>query len=173
MKKKSISLYYITLMVFCQLISVFVPVLVTSAISEEQKSAVSGHCEIIRDNLKEVQRADSRMRVYLGRYYETILTRFIMPLNLRLVENNLPGSGLIGNQNEFNTAQTDFKNDYIEYQKGLEELVAFDCKAEPEKFYEKLEVVRDKREVVAKDTTRLQKLASEQVKLVRDLEAEL
>ena len=170
MKKKSISLYYIILMVFCQFLIGFMPVL---AVSEEKKEAVSGHCEIIRDNLKEVQRADSRMRVYLGRYYETILTRFIMPLNLRLVENNLPGSGLIENQNEFNTAQTNFKNDYIEYQKGLEELVAFDCKAEPEKFYEKLEVVRDKRAAVAKDATRLQKLAGEQVKLVRDLEGEL
>lgn len=143
------------------------------AISESKKNAVSSHCEIIRDNLKEVQRADSRMRAYLGRYYETILTRFIVPLNFRLVDNSLAETGLINNQNAFNEAQADFKNDYIEYQKGLEELVMVDCKAEPERFYEKLKVVREKREMVAQGTVLLGKLASEQVNLVRGLETKI
>ncbi len=170
MKKKSRSLYYIILMLFLQVFCVATPV---NAISEEKKEAVSSHCEIIRDNLKEVQRADSRMRVYLGRYYETLLTRFMVPLNFRLVDNSLAETGLINNQSMFNDAQADFKNDYIEYQKGLEDLVAFDCKAEPERFYEKLVSVRKKRAIVANDTERLGKFASEQVLLVRDLEARL
>ena len=170
MKKKRISLYYITLMVFCQLCLGFTPV---AAISEAQKNAIFDHCEAIVDNLKDLQRSDSRARVYLGRYYETVLTKFIMPLNLRLVENNLPGTELINNQNDFNKTRADFVANYVEYQRSLEELVAFDCKAEPEGFYKKLVEVREKRAVVAGETTRLRKLAGEQMNLVKTLEAKL
>lgn len=170
MKKKRIFFCYIIFTLILQVFGGFTSVM---AISEAQKNAIFDHCEAISDNLKDVQRADSRTRVYLGRYYETILTKFIMPLNLRLVENNLPGTGLINNQNDFNKTRADFVSNYIEYQKSLEELVAFDCKADPEGFYEKLVEVRKKRAVVAGETTQLRKLAGEQINLVKALEAKL
>ena len=59
------------------------------AISEAQENAIVEHCSAIRSSLKDLQRADSRTRVYLGSYYDEILTNFITPLNMRLVENNL------------------------------------------------------------------------------------
>ena len=60
-------------------------------------------------------------------------------------------------------------NDFIVYQQALEELVRIDCKNEPDRFYEKLEVAREKRKVVNKDVIKLKNLTDEQVKLVEEL----
>lgn len=142
-------------------------------ISDEQKNAIVDRCDSIKDVLKTVQHNDSRTRVYLGRYYETILNKFITPLNVRLVENNLSNNDLIDNQNNFANARTNFIIDYIEYQKVLENLVAIDCKVEPVRFYEKLEEARFKRSVVSEDVNKLAELANDQVNLVVALRGKL
>lgn len=170
MKKKSISSYCITLMIICQVFCACTPVF---AISEERKNVISERCEIIRDNLKDVQRSDSRVRIYLGRYYETILNKFMIPLNLRLVENNLSETDLIKNQNDFNEARTDFINNYVTYQKSLEELVMSDCKADPESFYNKLVDVRQKRAIVNDEANKLRELAGWQMDFTRMLKEKI
>ena len=170
MKKNNISSYCITLMIICQVFCVCTPVF---AISEERKNVISERCEIIRDNLKDVQRSDSRVRIYLGRYYETILNKFMIPLNLRLVENNLSETDLIKNQNDFNEARTDFINNYVTYQKSLEELVMSDCKADPESFYNKLVDVRQKRATVNDEANKLRKLAGWQMSFAQALKEKI
>lgn len=135
------------------------------AISEEQEILIKKQCGTIKDDLKTVQYADSRARVYLGRHYETILSKYITPLNMRLVENNLSDNALIDNQDNFAKARSVFIIDFIEYQKALEELVGVNCKTEPEKFYDDLVVVRGKRKAVANDVASLKKLINEQIKL--------
>ena len=137
--------------------------------TQAQIVVIQDRCDAIHEELKVLQRNDSRARVYLGRYYETILNRFITPLNVRLVENNLSSTSFINNQNDFNKAWTNFMIDYVEYQKGLEDLVATDCKENPEQFYEKLVDVRTKRATVADDTARLRKLAGRHLDLVKEL----
>ena len=107
--------------------------------------------------------------MYLGRYYETILSDFIVPLNLRLVENNISNTKLIDNQTNFVASRTSFNNDYVSYQQSLEELVNINCKTEPEKFYEKLLVTREKRKIVKKDVSKMRSLTDEQKKLVEEL----
>lgn len=154
---------------FVALVVSFATVLPARAISDEQKAIIKDHCGVIREDLKKVQRSDSRTRVYLGGYYESVLTRFITPLNVRLVEGNLSNASFVENQNRFATAKTTFANDFVSYQKGLEELIAFDCKAEPEKFYNKLVEVRKKRKTVEQDVTKIKGLMSEHVKLVNGL----
>lgn len=149
------------------------PVLMASALSDGQIAVIREQCESIRDDLKALQRSDSRARVYLGRYYETILTKFITPLNVRLVENNLSSTDFIDNQNDFNRTKTNFVIDYIEYQKVLEDLTLSDCNKEPEKFYEKLVNARAKRKIVVEDTVKLRKLISKHLELVNGLEARL
>ena len=153
-------------MAFCQCS----PVL---ALSVEQENVISDHCETIRDSLKTVQKQDARARVYLGAYYETILTKFIMPLNVRLVENSLSSAGLVENQNDFAKRKKGFVDDYISYQQGLEELVLMDCREEPTRFYEKLEIVRGKRKVVNQDVLKLRSLMSAHLKMAKTLESEL
>ncbi|MBR2710646.1 hypothetical protein IKF02_03415 [Candidatus Saccharibacteria bacterium] len=143
------------------------------AISDSQEKAIVDHCDSLRDSLKSVQRDDSRARVYLGRYYENILNKFITPLNVRLVENNLSNSELISNQNDFAKTRTNFMIDYVEYQKELEDLVATNCKEEPGLFYEKLVSTRKKRELVAKDADKLRSLALNQIDDLKILEGRL
>ena len=142
-------------------------------ISSERKNAIVTRCDIIKDDLKNLQHRDSRARIYLGRYYENILNKFITPLNMRLVENNLVNNDLIGNQDNFAKTRTNFIIDYIEYQKVLENLVATDCKNEPAKFYERLESARLKRGIVSKDVSKLRALAGEQLNLVDVLKGTL
>ena len=171
MKKIRLSSYYIILFIFLQvsLCLVGVNVHAEGEITQEQRDTIMDHCDTMKDNLKSLQRTDSRARVYLGRYYETILTNFITPLNLRLVENNISDARLLENQTNFVAKRANFVNDYISYQQALEELVNTNCKSEPERFYERLGIAREKRKLVNKDVTKLRNLTSEQQKMVEEL----
>ena len=144
-----------------------------SAIAEEQGEAIVRRCDVIKDDLKKVQKEDAKVRVYLGGYYETILTKFITPLNVRLVENNLSSAGLVENQNDFAASKMVFANDFINYQQGLEELVGMDCKEKSEEFYNKLVTVRQKRKTMVQDVLKMRSLISEHVKLVEGLKGKL
>ena len=144
-----------------------------NATEGKRDSAIMEHCEEIKESLKNIQKADARARVYLGRYYETILTDYIKPLNVRLVENNLSSASLVENQNKIADTKTLFTDDYIGYQQNLEELVTMDCKNNPENFYNKLEKVRQKRKIVEQDTLKMRNLLSEHVNLADNLKKEL
>ena len=167
MKKIGIVFYCIILMLFCQ----YGPGAV--AITEAQSTAVKDNCSSIKEDLKSLQKADSRVRIYLGGYYETILAKFITPLNVRLVENNLSNASLVENQNNFAGGKMVFANDFVNYQQELELLINIDCKKEPESFYEKLKVVREKRKTMVQDVAKMRVLISTHVKLVKDLEGSL
>lgn len=151
----------------------FCLVIPANAISDVQVAGIKDHCETIRENLRTVQKNDSRTRVFLGAHYETILSKFITPLNVKLVENSMSVTGLVDNQNKIAENKIVFSNDFISYQKHLEELIAIDCKSEPEKFYEKLEKVRQKRATMEQDVLKLRSLISEHVKQVNDLKEKL
>lgn len=170
MKKFTLTLNCIILLMFCQVMTV-VPT--SYAITSEQQQAIATNCQQIKANLRTLQKTDAKARVYLGSYYETILTKFITPLNVRLVENNLSTAAFVENQNKFAEARIIFANDYIKYQQYLEELVAIDCKSEPDKFYEKLESVRRRRQTMEQDVLKLRTLISDHLKLVNDLKGKL
>ncbi|MBP5648246.1 hypothetical protein J6X04_03115 [Candidatus Saccharibacteria bacterium] len=161
---------------FLVVVAVFamsVVALPVNAISDNQVEVIKERCESIRDNLKVVQKNDAKARVHLGGRFETVLSKFIMPLNMRLVENGLPSAELVENQNDFSKAKTIFVNDYINYQQELEELVAMDCKNEPKQFYEKLEKVRQKRKMMEQDVMKLRTLITNQIKIVTGLRSKI
>ncbi len=162
---------FLMVLVLC-LASVFVA-LPVSAISDEKKDAIVEHCGAIKDSLKNTQRTDARTRVYLGGFYETILTDFVTPLNVRLVENNLSSADLVENQNKIADTKILFANDFVSYQQDLEELVDMSCEQEPEVFYDKLVRVRQKRKIVEQDVLKMRNLISEHVKLVNQLKGKL
>ena len=163
LKKKRLTLYIITLMLFCQ------PTVGVSAISGAQKKAIVDNCSAIKESLKNTQRADVRARVYFGGRFETVLTQFITPLNVKLVEKNITNLGLIGNQSNFVAAKTSFADDFVKYQQALEELIGIDCKSEPVGFYEKLVATRERRARMVQDIARVKRLISENIKLVTGL----
>lgn len=143
------------------------------AITENQEKVIVSKCSEIKEQLKTLQKNDARTRVHLGGRYETILTKFMTPLNVRLLENNLSNVELVENQNDFAGAKTLFNNDYINYQQDLEELVSMDCKKEPAAFYEKLDKVRQKRKIVEQDVLKLRSLISTHVRLVTSLRSKV
>ena len=164
--KKKLILYCVVLVFSCQVVPVM-------AISSSQENAISDHCNGIKDSLKSVQKRDAKARVYLGGYYENILTNFVMPLNVRLVENNLSNASLVENQNKIADTKTLFMDDYISYQQNLEELIMIDCKTNQEEFYNKLVKVRQKRKIVEQDTLKMRSLLSEHVKLANQVKGKL
>lgn len=143
------------------------------AISESQEKAIVTNCDSIKAQLKNVQKNDARTRVHLGSRYEAILTRFMTPLNIRLLENNISNTELVDNQSSFSETKSLFTSDYVNYQQELEKLVAMDCKNEPANFYESLDKVRQKRKIVDQDATKLRSLISKHIKLVTELRSKL
>ena len=170
MKKNRRYLYYTILLVFC-LVGFAIPV---SGITKEQETAITDHCEAIRQDLKKVQRQDARARVYIGGRYETILSKFVMPMNVWLVEHNISRPDLIESQNTISDVKAKFSNDYVDYQQELEQLVTRDCKGDASVFYDSLVRVRQKRQRVERDmakmTTALEEYKSKITKLKESLD---
>ncbi|MBR3052210.1 hypothetical protein IKG60_01130 [Candidatus Saccharibacteria bacterium] len=131
------------------------------AITKTQEAAIADHCSAVKESLKAVQRSDARARVYVGGRYETILNKFVMPLNVWLVEKNMSRADLIESQNTIAQLKLKFANDYVEYQQGLEQLVAMDCKTQVSAFYDKLVQVRTKRKAVEQDMQKVAKALDE------------
>lgn len=140
---------------------------------EGQKTAISQNCAHIKDSLIQLQRVDSRTRTYLGTAYESISSRFITPLNLRLVRLGTPSATLFEIQSNFTTAQAQFRDRYIAYMRDLENLIATDCEARPEDFYNQLTTTRTKREELRQSTKKLAELAEEQYQAVFKLRSDL
>ena len=155
MKKISLCIGFVGLLFVCA------PVLSVGAISKTQETAISDHCDAIREDLRNVQRADARARVYVGSRYETILSKFVMPLNVWLVEKDMSRADLIESQNKISETRGKFVNEYVDYQQGLEQLVAMDCKSQPTEFYDKLIRVRQKRKKVEHHMQKMDKAFGE------------
>lgn len=135
-------------------------------LSDEQRNNITQNCSSIRQSLKLLQRSDARARTYFGSIYETVSSKYITPLNLRLIKNNLSSVALINLQTALSTTRTNFNTDYIDYSKSLEELIAVDCRLEPDQFYAKLEATREKRRALADDTKSMNTLLTDSVKSV-------
>ncbi len=135
-------------------------VLLDSDLSEAQRGAISQNCATIKQSLRNLQKADIRTRTYLGSTYETVFNDFILPLNRRLLENNIvPFSGI---QSDFSTEQAAFRSAYTTYMRSLETLIATDCQTKPDAFYDQLLKVRAERADLRLATERLNDLTSEQ-----------
>ena len=144
-----------------------------AAISDEQKATIAKHCDDIKSELRLVQRDDAKSRVHLGTYYDKIMSNYVTPLNVKLVENNLSNAGFIDNQNDLAKTKNTFANDFTKYQQMLEELVAMDCKNEPEKFYDELIDVRQRRKTMEQDVLKMRRLISEHISLVENVRSKL
>ncbi|MBQ6127920.1 hypothetical protein IJI69_04540 [Candidatus Saccharibacteria bacterium] len=142
-----------------------------SAISEEQKGAIVQNCASIKQSLRTLQRTDARSRSYLGSAYETILSKFIAPLNLRLINTNQPNANLTTIHSSIIDTRKNFITEYTTYSQALEDLVASDCYNHPEEFYDKLLDTKKKRANVSTTTTNLRNLLSEYLTGVRKLKS--
>ncbi|MBR5389214.1 hypothetical protein IK146_01500 [Candidatus Saccharibacteria bacterium] len=170
MKNRFIILLASFSAVFCLTMPAFATDVV---ITEKQSADISDYCGTIRQNLKNLQRTDARARTYFGAIYETVSSKYLKPLNLRIVNNDLSNATLLKLQSDFAEARMDFSEDYIKYSKSLEELISTDCRIEPIVFYKKLVETREKRAVVASDIKTLNDLLTSVVKNTENLKETL
>jgi len=145
----------------------------TSSLNENQKNVIIDNCDSIKETLKNVQKKDSRTRVYLGGHFETILSKYIKPLNHRIIENSISNTDIVSEQSTFANMKTEFSEDFIAYQKSLDELIAADCKNEPDNFYKKLESTRSLRTNVLDDVNELKKMTLEHLSSVKLLKEKI
>lgn len=169
MKKKFLSSYCITFMIFCQIALFFGVAVNASALTPRQESAISTKCDLIHNSLRSISANDARVYTNISRYYEIINTRFIVPLNLRLTRNNILNNSLAELQVNFAKTRGDFRTTYLDYQRMLEELINYNCSTNPEDFYNHLEEVREKRSSLATYAAKLRSMVSDYIKQVKGL----
>lgn len=142
---------------------------VSAFAAEKQEEKIVSNCASIKEKIVNLQHEDSKTRVNLGKYYESILSDYIVPLNLRLVENNISNSELVENQGDYKAYRQNFIDDYISYQQNLEDLASANCEENPSQFMEKIVNTRAKRKIVATDVLKMKGIISKQVSLVKKL----
>ena len=124
-------------------------------ISEDTAGLISMTCGGIQLQLKNLQKNDSKMRVFLGAKYEFILNGLMTNLNLRLVKNHVATDDLASLQSTFSSERDFFRYAFTDYSKSLDILIAADCKSDPYNFYDQLELTRTRREAVRASYLRL------------------
>ena len=167
--------FSIIILSFIMIIGLAIPTFADEqpSLTKEQSTKISAQCGAIRQSLKDLQRSDSRARTYFGAIYETISSKFLKPLNLRLVNNDISDPVLLEQQTSLATMRSNFSDDFIQYSKALEELIAIDCRSDQTAFYKKLIDTRDKRSAVAEDVRNLNALLTRVVKSVETLKGTL
>lgn len=160
--------YYIV-PVIVGILSILLSTQPVMAISESQSGAIVQNCASIKQSLRALQRTDARSRSYLGSAYETLLSKFITPLNLRLISTNQPNANLTTIHSNIIETRKNFINEYTTYSQALEDLISADCYKHPEDFYDKLQDTKRKRANLSGTTTTLRNFLSEYLTAVRKL----
>lgn len=142
-------------------------------LNDTERGNISMSCASIQTSLKNVQRNDSKTRVILGTNYQTLLSNYISPLNVRLIKNNLPDSTLISIQSEAITSRNSFTNLFVTYSQRLESLISIDCKNQPDTFYSELENVRFLRSQLEESVNKVNTALSNHLKTVNQLREKL
>lgn len=142
-------------------------------LNDTERGNISMSCASIQTSLKNIQRNDSKTRVILGTNYQTLLSNYISPLNVRLIKNNLPDSTLISIQSETITSRNSFTNLFVTYSQRLESLISIDCKNQPDTFYSELENVRFLRSQLEESVNKVNTALSNHLKTVNQLREKL
>ena len=138
-------------------------------LNADQTGAIVQNCATTKQSLRTLQRTDARARSYLGSAYENLLSNYISPLNLRLINSNQPNANLTNIHSKILETRQEFNSRYTSYSQALEELISSDCQNHPDEFYDKLVNTRKKRAELSSTTTALRNLFSEHLAEVRML----
>ena len=131
---------------------------VEDTVPSERIDTISSSCQALKQNLKTIQRTDSRTRSYLGSVYQALLVDYITPLNLSLVKHNRPSTTITRLYSDILDARSDFADKFTAYSQSFEELLNIDCQNNPGVFYDKLESVRKDRATLNSATKHLRTL---------------
>ena len=138
-------------------------------ISEEKRQVIATNCQTAQVTLQQIEYNDAAARVNRGQGYETILNKYMTPLNVRVT----------GSQNHAATAATltditaryqqtlkNFKKNYENYDDNITKATHFSCSKKPDNFYDLLNTTRQEREKLNEDIAALDQLAAEYITAV-------
>lgn len=138
-------------------------------LDENRIGAISQNCSIIRERLRRIEKAGAKSRVYLGTQYESVYSGLMSNFSLRLMRNGIANQDIADQQAAFDSERARFRNDFISYSQELQTLISMDCRNEPEKFYQQLEVTREKRANIAESINRLNEIIAKHRRSILDI----
>lgn len=118
------------------------------SLSDEQLETIVYRCARLRTTIRRLQTLDSVTRVELGKNYESMLTRLMVPMNSRLVNNHIDAGDMLGVTASFSDNLSGFRRAYTSYDQSIRRLLNIDCTRRPADFHYQLQVARDRRNEV-------------------------
>ena len=142
----------------------------TSAVelSDEQKQRIQSNCLSIKGSLDQLHVSDGLLRVNRGQVYELVGTKLMNNFNGRLSNNGLDNKGLVVVANQYQTALTTFRSDYLVYERQLSATLKIDCTKDPVGFHNALESARTKRATVHADVNKMNQYIDDYRSAVND-----
>lgn len=126
-------------------------------ITDLQLVQIRSRCKEVQATLSRVHANDALLRVNRGQLYERLSTKLMVPLNSRIALNRLDGSSLLTITSSYEKHLGEFRLNYQAYEEQLSETMKVDCVKQPAKFYESLQVAREKRQTVYESAQSLAK----------------
>lgn len=141
-------------------------------LSQEHISVIRQNCLEAQGILQRVQRNDLVVRTNRGRTYDSIL-RLMQALNTRAVANSINVTALEQQRSALNDKFTDFKNNFVKYDAGMNSTIRISCEGQPEVFYASLTQTRGLRNQLAADIKEMDSLAGQYRATVGELQVTL
>jgi hypothetical protein len=123
--------------------------------SDEQLARIRTNCLSTKNTLNQLHASDGLLRVNRGQLYLSISTKLMAPFNNRVDSNHFDAKDLISVTNNYTTALSTFRNDYINYEQELSLALRIDCSKEPVAFYDAVALSRSQRAQVHADIIQL------------------
>lgn len=127
----------------------------TATMTDAQIAQIRTSCVSAINTLNQLHANDALLRVNQGQVYESMSTKLMSRFNSRVTSNHLDGKDLIAVSQNYDTASTTFRDDYMVYEVQLSSALAIDCSKEPVSFYDAVAAARIKRAQVHADVVSL------------------
>lgn len=122
-----------------------------STMTDTQIARIKSNCTSVKASLNQLRVNDALLRVNRGQMYDSMTSKLMSPFNSRVNSNNLDSTNLVSVTNNYNTAFTNFSNDYQLYAEQLSTAIDIDCQKEPVSFYDAVASTRADRNQVHSD----------------------
>lgn len=126
-----------------------------SPMTDEQIGQIRTSCFSAKNTLNQLHASDALLRVNRGQIYESMSTKLMTRFNSRADSNHLDVKDLTAVAQDYSTALTTFREDYISYEVKLSSALNVDCLKEPVSFYDAVTAARTMRAQVHAEVIKL------------------
>lgn len=136
---------------------------IVHSLSSDEETTVRQNCISVQVILQRMQYNDTANRVKHGQAYETLLSKFMLPLNSRTASNGLSAEAarLTEITDRYQQNLVSFKNGYDTYADKIDSLIRMKCKDKPQDFYQGLQEARENRGKIKANITTLDQIIEE------------